>query len=757
MRPPALALAAGLLRRRASLAAAAALLILGALSGLVPLLDVPGFELGLVGAWLGVLLAGPLGLAAARAERARAGGSPGVAALAAALAASALLLLLLAACAARAALGPCAALFGAAFFPVLALPSAWLAAALAAAAGWAARGRALPTSLALGGLVVASLATTLWQAWRGPAAFALDHLLGVWPGPLYDEALKLDARLLLFRAGTAGLALAVGAGAAWLAARRAGRPVGLAAALALAGLAGAAAARVALAAQVLDGDRGRIAAALGGLRQGQACTLHLPAEKPEAAAAALLADCEWQVADLSSALGLATPPRVEVFVHRSDEEKRRHVGASGTSFAKPWLRELHVTDAALPHPILRHELVHVVAAALEPGWLGVPARRGVLVSMGLVEGLAVSLELPRGGWTGHQWARAARDLGFLPDVARALGPAGFWQAAPARAYGAAGSFLAYLRERHGAAAVAALYRTGDFEGSLGRPAAALVKDWEAFLDTVEVPRGLASAARARYTRPALFAVPCAREVAALEEGAYALAGHGRRDEACAALRRVAAVTGRAGPLRAVGDLLAAAGSLDEASAAYQEAARAAPEVDAHFRAQLLAAEADLQWRRDEYGAAAVGWSQALGVDPDRPEARLLQAKLAAVSDPALATAVRPYLLGLEAQGPALARLAEVERPLTDYLRARQALAKGESDLALPLLERAVAGRLPTLLDREARLLLGEARCQVGAGEASGRLAAGEALLTALEAEATAEADRVRAAAGLRRCRFLAGR
>ncbi|MCM2334376.1 MAG: hypothetical protein NDI82_10565, partial [Anaeromyxobacteraceae bacterium] len=60
---PALQLTAALLRRRAALAAAAGLALLGALGGLVPLLDVPGFELGLLGAWVGVALAVPLGLA----------------------------------------------------------------------------------------------------------------------------------------------------------------------------------------------------------------------------------------------------------------------------------------------------------------------------------------------------------------------------------------------------------------------------------------------------------------------------------------------------------------------------------------------------------------------------------------------------------------------------------------------------------------------------------------------------------------------
>lgn len=758
MTHPALRLAAALLRRRATLAAAGGLALLGALGGLVPLLDVPGFELGLLGGWLGVALAVPLGLAAARAERARTGGGPGVAALAAAAAATALLSVLLGATAARAALGPCHALFGAAFFPALALPPAWLAGALTAAAAWALRGRALPTALAVAAALAGSLGATLLEAWRGPTAFALDHLLGVWPGPLYDEALRLDARLLLFRGATAALAVAVGTAAslavAWHRPRREGGAAarapagagGVAALLVLA-LAAAGALRWQLHARVLDGDRDAIAAALGGRLEGAACTLVFPREKPAAAAAAHLADCDFHATDVAAQLGLAAPPRLTVYLHRSDDEKRRHVGASATSFAKPWLRELHVTDAALPHPILRHELVHVVASALSPGPLGVPARYGVLVSMGLVEGLAVSLELPRGAWTGHQWARAARDLGFLPDVAAAIGPAGFFGAAPARAYGAAGSFLAFLRERHGAARVAALYRGGDFQAAFGRPVAALVAEWQAFLDGQEVPRGLALAARARYARPALFQVPCAREVASLETGVWALAAQGRRDEACQALQRVARVTGRAGPLRAVGDLLAGAGDLDAAEAAYREAARAAPEADGTFRGQVTAALADLSWRRDEPAAAASGWLQAAALDPDRPEARLLQAKLTALADPALAPAARPYLLGLRDAGPALERLSRLDHPLAAYLAARQALGRGEDAAAVPRLERAAAGALPPVLAEEAAFLLAEARCRSGATEV------GEAALARLAEASPAAADRARAEAGVRRCRF----
>ena len=249
---PALALASTLLRRPVTLAVAGALLLLGALGAGLPLLDVPGYELGEVGAWLGLVLGPPLAWWAAAAERRRDQGSPAVAALAVALASTALLALLFLAVAARAALGPCRALDGAAFFPVLALPSAWLAATSAVALAWPGRRWLLVMGAAL--TLSGSMGATLLQAWRGPAAFALDHFLGVWPGPLYDEALRLDARLLIFRAETVALALLVG-GIGALAHRNRARPpwraalVLVLASVMLGGL------RYQLHRQVLDGNR----------------------------------------------------------------------------------------------------------------------------------------------------------------------------------------------------------------------------------------------------------------------------------------------------------------------------------------------------------------------------------------------------------------------------------------------------------------------------------------------------------------------
>lgn len=743
----ALSLAFALARHPATLAAAAVLAAAGLLGGGLPLLDTPGYELGMVGALTAVVAAGPLGLAAARRERA--GGRPSamVATFAAALVLAALLGVLFAGSAARASLGPCRVLGQAAFYPLLALPSALLGAAIAVAVALLARGRRLLASTLYAAAVLASLAGTLAEVYRGPAAFALDHLLGYWPGPLYDEAVRVDARLLLFRAETLAIAAAVTAVAEGaLRARRgevrAARAVALAALVAIGAAAGAHGGRAALG---LLGDRASVAAALGGRRDGPRCTVIFPAEKSAAAADALLSECEFHASDVAHILGIARPPRVTVFLYRSASEKKRLVGADGTEYTKPWRAEIHLSDAGLPHPILRHEIVHAVASALAPGPLHVPARAGVVVSPVLVEGLAVSLDLPRGPWTVHEWSRAARDLGELPDLTRLLAPAGFFAAAPARAYTAAGSFLRFLEERYGAAAVARGY-AGDVAGAIGKPLPALVAEWSRFLDGVAVPPELAAAARARFDHPGLFGLRCAREIAALEADASSALAAGRGTEACGLLQRAATLSGSPETRKAAADALARTGDFDGADRAYAKAAEAAGAQSA-LRAAIAAARGDLAWRRNEPLVAKTWYEDALALRPDRAEARLIQAKLLALSDAALAGAAQGWLLGIGDSSTALVRLARSAHPLSSYLLGRSLAARGEAAAAVPELARAAAASLPDGIALEARFALAEARC------ASGEIDAGTALFGALARDAVRDADRERATAGARRCAF----
>lgn len=619
---------------------------------------------------------------------------------------------------------------------------------MASALAFAVRGRRAAAAGLYAGAVLLLVAWRLADAYRGPQAFLLDPLLGYFPGPLYDEAVPLDARLLAARGEALGWAAAV-AGAAALAGalvrRRGGGTARLRgpAALAAAGLllvSGGWAGRAALQGG-LD-LRAAIADRLGARRDGPRCTLFLPAEKPPAAAAELLAECEFHAADVAARLAVANPPHVTVYLYRSAEEKRRLVGASHTDFTRPWQAEIHLLDQPLPHPVLRHEIVHAVASALSPGPLHVPARFRALPSLALVEGLAVALESPRGGYTVHQWSRAARDLGFLPDLERILGPAGFWSQAPARAYTAAGSFLAYLLQRYGAGPVGAAYRTGDLASAMGRPLPELVREWQAALDAVPPQEDLAGAAARWFGRGSLFQRRCAREAAALLRDAGLAAARGRTAEACSLYAREARIDPAPDALELEGQALAAAGELDAAQAALRQAWARIPTEDRALRAQLRGVEGDLRWRGGDVAGALRDWAEASSRPLQRAEARLLAVKMAAAPNPALGPAVLAYLL--DPADPAwLLRVARSDHPLAAYLVGRSLLQQGQRVLAAPELARAASTTLPPLVELEARLSLAEASCEP----------AYQALLAPLAS--AGEADRERLEQARRRCAFEA--
>jgi len=723
------------------------LLALGfAMAGL-PLLEAPGYEAGMAAALLAALAGAPLTIASWRREL----GLPAPNALRAfARAALAIVVLqaaLLGGAALRTALlSPCGVAPGLPFLPVLALPSALLAAALGVLAGVAAGGRPLPSALLYLAAAALSLALSLLEAWRGPAAYVADPLLGYWPGPLYDEALSVDHRLALFRLGTLAWAAALAAAAVALSRWKSG-PGRSRAVPALALLLSVAVALALRGVALRTGDiasRAAIDRALGGRREGRLCDLHYPSEKPALETERLLRGCETDLGEVARLLGIERPPRVAVWLYRSEAEKRRLVGAGRTDFTKPWIPEVHVLDAPGGPASLRHELVHAVAGAAARGPLRVPATLGVWVNAGLVEGLAVALDLPRGEWTVHEWARAMRMEGLLPSARSLVEPAGFFSAPPARAYAASGSLLRFLLERYGAAPVRRAYGGASFEEAFAKPLAALEAEWLLFLDGVAVPPELASAAEARFAPKGLLGRHCAREVAGLEQGGAEAEREGLAERAARAYRRAALLSGDPVDLARAGDALRLA---DPALAerTYSEALRGADGRPA-LRASLLQSLGDLSFRAGDPAGAASLYERAQAEHPDRPAARLLAAKLAAARDPALAAAAGPWLLGEGDSGLALSRLATSDGALAAYLLGRASLSRGAPRLASSLLARALRGSLPSPAFRaEALRALGEARC------ASGDDGGARAAFAELETTAEREADRELARALERRC------
>ncbi|HET8733067.1 MAG TPA: type VI secretion system protein, partial [Anaeromyxobacteraceae bacterium] len=272
----------------------------------------------------------------------------------------------------------------------------------------------------------------------------------------------------------------------------------------------------------------------------------------------------------------------------------------------------------------------------------------------------------------------------------------------------------------------------------------LEREWHAFLDGIPVPPALAAAAEARFRPAGLLGRRCARETAGLEARAAEAGRAGSPARAAELWRRAARLSGDPADLRGLGDALRGSDPA-AADAAYAEALAAIGERSPALRSALLEARGDLAGRAGDAALAATRYREALALHPDRARERLLVAKIAAVTDPRLREGA-PWLLGTGDADAAMKALAASDDPIGPYLAGRYALARGDAAGAVPFLERALAGDLPSVAFRvEALSSLAQARCRLG------DVAGARAEWARLEQVTDREADRERARHAARRC------
>jgi hypothetical protein len=547
----------------------------------------------------------------------------------------------------------------------LAVPSAALASTLGVACGFVARRRA-GWLYAL--VFLASLAVALLPVVRGPQVFVFHHLGGMYPGPIYDEAITTSRALWLFRGCTLAYAGAC-AGIALLAGPPRPRRRGGVALLFFGGIA----VWMSLQAERLHwkASASQLDAELGGRIETDHLVLHFPQEKKDAERALLARDAEVDLRAAGAFFAVEPAAKIDVYLYRSAEEKRTLIGAAETSFTKPWLRQIHTNDAPAPHPILRHELVHAVGAQIASGPWRVPG--GLLPQMALVEGVAVAGDWPPGEFTLHEEARALKDLRLLPDLARLFRPGLFYAESGVRAYTAAGSFLRWAWEARGPKWIAHVYAT-----SAAKELLPLVPEYLRFLDGLaEPPRAVALASQ-QYSAPSIVRKRCPHEVAALQREAIAARDPRRSEELwtkCVALSPD-------DPALLVALRRAQLAARDETAArATLARALAHRKLSQPLRAQILIDAGDTAWKAGDAAQALARYEEASRLPLSEAAERGLSVRLRALGDPPSWPALRPLLAEGNNAPEVLLHIRDLDlaRPrdgLAAYLLAKQMQNRG---------------------------------------------------------------------------------
>lgn len=616
----------------------------------------------------------------------------------------------------------CDPLEGLAFFALL--PGA--SAAFAAVAGWA---LALATRTSFLGTLawtlvyLASVCVVAYRFMATPAVAFFGPFFGQFPGVLYDAFVPISAPLLTLRATNLVEAAAIVAIVRWsydpvrrrLSAGRLFRSR-TAAQVVLPALGAVALGWLAGPGLGHRTSAEHIAAELGERAAGRVCDVFAPRGYIAADDLRLLVeDCDFRAQSIRRFLGLdAGGERITVFAFRDEAQKARLMGAGRTSVAKPWRREVYVNLAGFPHPVLEHELAHVILGDLAPRPFRIPALvAGLLPAPGLIEGGAVAVEWAPDVMSPHGWAAAMDRLGLLPEAGDLVG-VGFLGHAAGLAYTAMGSFIRRLIETRGTCAFRRLYAQADFEAAYGRPLEDLWAEWRAWLATVPLDDARLDAARARFDVPGFFRARCPRTVARLALQRDERAAAGDMLGAAAVQERICKVSGDdAGQRATLVSAWIAAGRPERALAEARSILSADGGPGRGLRDDVEQMMADAWWVQGRREEAIDTCRRLLGRAAEAAERRVLLVKIHGLSDPVAEPFVRGYLVERPAgdRESALRLLEDYVRvaptdPIAHYLLGRRLMSADRHADAEAALTAAVAmGLSPDDLRLEAVRLL----------------------------------------------------
>lgn len=553
--------------------------------------------------------------------------------------------------------------------------------------------------------------------YTSPLVFFFDPFVGFFSGAFYDTDLGGLGRLWTYRAGSVATLVAVATLALhvrrtdegtlrWVWPARAWSWVCVAAAVTSAAL-------------VWQGSalghfhtEGSIRAALGRELATERCDIIYDRTLQPRYVERFGRECDAHMAALERFFEVPYGGRPQVYLFVNRGQKRALMGAGAVDMAKPWRGEAYVEERGYPHPVLGHELAHVVAGDFATGPFRVPGPI-VMPNAGLIEGLAVAAA-PREAenLTSQEWAAAMLKLDVLPDMSSLFGTAGFFSKASSTAYTAAGAFVGWVRERYGAEALRRWYGDEAIGDVVGRGLPELEAEWRAALEQIPVSEAALSVARARFDRPGVFSRRCPHVVDRLARQARSESDRG---DLSGALDKCTAVLdldpGNVSAQRLRADTQLRAG--DRAAAlATLEAIASDERHPGATRAAAVERIADIAFFDGDLSAAHGRYAEVAKSRVSEDQLRNLDVKLDAT--PGSAPALGEFLIGDPEQGrdPTLSTVrvaewaaAEPTRALPEYLLGRALWFRDRPAAAAEHLDRALSRRfdLPRVESEAIRL------------------------------------------------------
>ena len=397
----------------------------------------------------------------------------------------------------------CFSIHGLAFWLIFPLPSVYFGYAI----GRLFRLWAVPYArlMAISVLVVVAVGFFLVELLNFPQVYFFNHVWGGWPGPIYDEVVKVSGSAVFYRTLTLLWALLFWYIPHWNRDRYARWIVGFA--VVVLGFC-----YTQLSAFGVISPRVHLQQVLGGNQSTEHFELYYDKQRYSDYEISLLAkEHEFYYRQIADRLDL--PPRdttdkIESYLYGHPWQKKELVGAKFTSYVPVWLQQdqLHIAKQQIERS-LKHELVHVMAkqfgnALFNASW-----------SIGLIEGLAVAVD---GGSsktsTVDQIVVSEKPYPTASQLRQSFSPLGFYGGRSGVNYITSGSFVQFLMNNYPVSYIKEAYRSGSIAEYYPKDWEGLTNKWHRHLDSVQVDSVDRQVASRIFSIPSLFEKACPHAV-----------------------------------------------------------------------------------------------------------------------------------------------------------------------------------------------------------------------------------------------------
>ncbi|MCU7494261.1 MAG: hypothetical protein HF314_18340 [Ignavibacteria bacterium] len=422
----------------------------------------------------------------------------------------------------------CSLLQGVAYYLVLTVPSFVVGSALGLISFLISRKYVY---LILTALYLAILFFPVLNIYFNPQIYFYNPVIGYFPGTIYDEALKIDFKLVSYRL----LNLVYFAAAAYFAfyvlvrkdRSKTFKAVYFASLLSVAAI------------FILSGDtlgfltsRSRLISELGGHVSSQHFEVYYDAKiNPRTVKNILLHD-EYYLEQVAGSLKVKPSKKVTVFLFYDSKEKKGLMGSANADVAKPWLYQIYINFSNFEET-LQHEIVHCVSSEFG----ATPFKISYGFNPALLEGLAVALEDNYDEHTIHYMAALAYNNNFRFPIERLLTGFNFFGELSSLSYIYSGSFIKFLIDKYGAEGFKEIYQGGDWQQAYGKPPERLISEYYAFISSFK-PVGSKDEAFYYFGRKPIFKKVCARFLAEKVEQGFELYNSGQYYKAEALFKKL---------------------------------------------------------------------------------------------------------------------------------------------------------------------------------------------------------------------------